>query len=71
MIWTWTCDLCGHCNDNNPGPCRHCGGRTEERLVGGRYITFAVKRPTIPLQGYYNARVREDFTNCSQTEGHT
>lgn len=61
MILTWTCDLCGHCNDNNNGPCHHCGGKTEERRVKGRYVTFAVKRPTIAMRGYYNPRVREDF----------
>jgi hypothetical protein len=58
MILTWTCDLCGHNNDNNNGPCRHCGGQTEERLVKGRYVTVVVKKPTIELRGYYNPRVR-------------
>ena len=61
MILTSTCDLCGHNNDNNSGPCHRCGGQTEERRVRGRYVTFAIKRPTIPLKGYYNPHVREDF----------
>ena len=66
MIITSTCDLCGHLNDNNNGPCRHCGGQTKERLVRGRYVTFAVKRPTIPLRGYYNPSVREDFAETQE-----
>jgi hypothetical protein len=27
VITTWLCDFCGWLNDNNPGPCRKCGGR--------------------------------------------
>ena len=59
MILTWTCDLCGHNNDNNNGPCRHCGGQTEERCVRGKWVTIVVKKPTIELLGYYNPRVRK------------
>lgn len=68
MIFTSTCDLCGHNNDNNNGPCHHCGGQTEERRVKGRYVTFAVKKPTIALHGYYNPSVREDFAPTVTTE---
>lgn len=59
MIVTTTCDLCGWNNDNNFGPCRKCGGQTEERLIRGRYRTIIVKKPDIPLRGYYNPDVRE------------
>lgn len=58
VILTWTCDLCGHNNDNNDGPCRHCGGQTEERLVKGKWRTILTKAPTIKLVGYYNPAVR-------------
>jgi len=57
MILTRTCDLCGN-NDNNDGPCRKCGGQTEERQVRGKWRTFIVKQPTIPLKEYYNPNVR-------------
>ena len=57
-IITWTCDLCGHANDNNNGPCRHCGGQTEERLRKGKWRTVVVKRPMIELKGYYNPAVK-------------
>jgi len=58
MIITWTCDLCGWNNDNNDGPCRHCGGQTEEKMVHGKWRTICTKRPTIHLKGYYNPSVR-------------
>ncbi len=61
MILTWTCDLCGHNNDNHKGPCHRCGGQTEERMVRGKYVTYAIKKPTIEMRGYYNPRVRDDF----------
>lgn len=61
MIVTWTCDLCGWNNDNNNGPCHHCGGQTEEVLVRGRYKTVVTKKPTIPMSGYYSPAVREDI----------
>ena len=57
MIITRTCDLCGWNNDNNNGPCRRCGGQTEERLVKGRWQTVLVKPPTEPMQSYYNPAV--------------
>ena len=57
MILTWTCDLCGWGNDNNNGPCRRCGGQTEERLIRGKYRTLIVKPPTIELHGYYNPNI--------------
>jgi hypothetical protein len=63
MILTWTCDLCGYLNDNNNGACRHCAGETEQRRVRGQYVTYAVRRPTIKMNGYYNPRVREDFAD--------
>ena len=58
MIVTTTCDLCGWNNDNNPGPCRRCGGQTEEKLVRGKWRTYIVTPPKIKLQGYYNPAVK-------------
>lgn len=59
MIITWTCDLCGTNNDGSHRDCRHCGGETKEMLVKGKYKTVLVKKPTIPMQGYYNPHVVE------------
>jgi hypothetical protein len=59
MILTWTCDLCGWNNDNNGGACHKCGGETKEMLVGRRMRTVIVKKPTIPMRGYYNSAVIE------------
>ena len=59
MILTWTCDLCGYANDNNNGPCRHCGGLTEEKMQKGKWRTVIVKAPTIELKGYYNPNVKQ------------
>ena len=58
FIITVTCDICGHNNSHN-GDCYHCGGRSEERLVKGRWKTVLVKNPTIPMQGYYNPDIIE------------
>lgn len=57
MIFTWTCDLCGHNNDNHNGDCHNCKGRTEERRVRGKYKIVIVKEPEIKMQGYYNPDV--------------
>ncbi len=46
MIITWICGLCSWANDNNAGPCRRCGGQTEERLVRGKWKTITIKEPT-------------------------
>ena len=32
MVVTWICQQCGWPNDNNPNPCRRCGG--DEDAVG-------------------------------------
>jgi hypothetical protein len=59
MIITVVCDLCGWANDNNNGPCRRCGGRTEERMVKGKLRTVIVEKPKIALKGYYNPSIKE------------
>jgi hypothetical protein len=45
VIITWVCQFCGWANDNNDGPCRKCGGQTEERLVKGKWRTVTVRQP--------------------------
>lgn len=67
MILTKICDLCGWANDNNAGACHHCGGQTAERLVKGRWITFAIKAPTIKLGAYYSPGIRNAFAEPTGT----
>lgn len=50
MILTWVCQFCGWANDNNDGPCRKCGGQTEERMVKGRWRTVVIKPPRLDAQ---------------------
>ena len=58
FIITVTCDLCGHNNSRN-GACYHCGGETKEQLIKGRWKTVLTRKPTIPMQGFYNRDVIE------------
>lgn len=59
MIITWTCELCGWNNDNNPGACRKCGGGAK---VKNSVASKEAERG--------NARL-ETCTGCGIRIGHT
>jgi hypothetical protein len=45
MIVTWQCEFCGWLNDNNTGPCRKCGGQTEQKFVKGKWVDVVIHKP--------------------------